>query len=222
MLRKFPGRIATEVAEALGIAPIWHIWQVPGEKLKRGKFPADIYDAYVSREQGLLVQTRNNKGKAEIFSHLDWSPLYKIDAQTFATDDRHLSIRFADPSCQTLMLAMKAENVFTSMQGVAPPRSTKPKFAPRGRYLCAPIASTAEIVQHEGVYEIYFTGIFGTGIRYPLTLLNETTAYFDLARGVDESPPGRALVIYDAKEQLLEVSCMLARRVVFRAVTRAA
>ena len=116
------------------------------------------------------------------------------------------------------MLSMNAENVYTPMQFVAPPQSGKARFAARGPYSCAPIASTAEIVQHDGAYAIYFTGIFGTGTHYPLTLLNETTAWFDLSRGVDESPPGRVLVIYDASENLLELSCMLARRVVFRAV----
>ena len=223
---KFPHHIAKEIAAALGIAPVW---KVPGEKLARGKFPASVDDeyvsacvsayvsTYVSREQGLMVQLRHHKGQAEIFSHLNWSALYRIDAQTFATDDRHLSIRFTDPSCKTLMLAMNAENVYTPMQFVAPPQSGKARFAARGPYSCAPIASTAEIVQHDGAYAIYFTGIFGTGTHYPLTLLNETTAWFDLSRGVDESPPGRVLVIYDASEKLLELSCMLARRMVFRA-----
>ena len=116
------------------------------------------------------------------------------------------------------LMAMNAENVYTPMQFVAPPRSANAKFAAGSRYHCAPITSTAEIVQHDGTYAIYFTGIFGTGTHYPLTLLNETTAWFDLSRGVDESPPGRVLVIYDASENLLELSCMLARRVVFRAV----
>jgi|GEM_PF-217025 len=213
---KFPHQLAKEMAAALGIAPIW---QVPGEKLARGKFPANVHDAYVSREQGLMVQLRHHKGQAEIFLHLAWSPLNCIDAQTFATDDRHLSIRLTDPSCKTLMLALNTDNVYTPMQCVKPPPSDKAQFAARGAYYCAPIASTAEIVKQDDAYAIYFSGIFGTGTLYPLTLLNETTAWFDLSRGVDESPPGRVLVIYDAKEKLLELSCMLARRVVFRAVT---
>ncbi len=227
---KFPHRIANEIADALGIAPIW---QVPGKKQTRGKFPACVHVAYVSREQGLMVQLRNHKGLAEIFLHLDWSPLYRIDAQTFATEDRGLSIRFTDPSCRTLMFAMNAQNVYAPMQCVlsppSPPRAAhaksaaikrfdpKAKFAKPGRYQCAPIKSTAEIAQQDGGYAICFTGIFGTGTHYPLTLLNESTAWFDLSRGVDESPPGRVLVIYDASEKLLELSCMLARRVVFRA-----
>jgi hypothetical protein len=101
---------------------------------------------------------------------------------------------------------------------VAPPQSANAKFAARGRYRCAPIESTAEIVEQNNTAAIYCTGIFGTGIYYPLTLLNETAAWFDLSRAVDESPPGRVLVIYDAKENLLELSCMLARRMVFRVV----
>jgi hypothetical protein len=37
-----------------------------------------------------------------------------------------------------------------------------------------------------------------------------------LLRGVDESPPGRMLVLYDAKTKSIEFSCALARRVTFR------
>ncbi len=247
-LAKFPSQLAKEIAAALGIDPVWH---VPGEKLARGNFPASVQGArasanasantsahmsadmsssmsadvssYISREQGLMVQLRYHEGQPQIFLHLSWSPLYRIDAQTFATDDRHLSIRFMDPSCKTLMLAMNAENFYTPMQAVASKRSANVKFAATtvfakpGHYQCAPIASKAEIVQRDGTYAICFTGIFGTGIHYPLTVLNETTAWFDLSRGVDESPPGRVLVIYHAKEKLLELSCMLARRMVFRA-----
>jgi hypothetical protein len=43
-------------------------------------------------------------------------------------------------------------------------------------------------------------------------------AWFDLSRGVDESPPGRVLVFYDAAANTIELSCELARRMVFRCV----
>ena len=86
----------------------------------------------------------------------------------------------------------------------------------RGRYHCAPLASSLEIVACNAGEEIVFTGIFGTGTRYPLTRLNTHMAWFDISRGVDESPPGRVLVIFDERAELLELSCMLARRMVFR------
>ncbi len=230
----FPRGVAYEVAEALGIAPVWRDVNVKpmanatpraNAKPKAAVIPDNMQGAYVSREQGLLVQLRSyegagHEGGAQIFSHLDWSALFANGHRTFATDDGHLSIRFADEPSKALMLTMSAENVTTPMQLVAPPRTAKVRFAAKGRYHCAPLASTLEIVAHDGAYSMVFTGIFGTGVHYPLTLLNETTAWFDLSRGVDESPPGRVLVIFDAKEKLIELSCMLARRMVFRVAPR--
>ena len=214
--KKYPRAIAAEITEALGIAPVW---RMPGEKLRRANLPNAALGAYVSREQGLLIQLRNHKGQAQIFSHLDWSPLFHTDIPgAFATDDRHLVVRFDKRNHASLLLTMKDENVHTPMQRVVPPRTSNIRFAARGRYHCAPLASTLEIVAHEGGDEIVFTGIFGTGTAFPLTRLNAQTAWFDISRGVDESPPGRVLVIFDAKENLLELSCMLARRMVFRSV----
>ena len=248
---KFPSQVAKEIAAAIGIDPVWHVpgEKLAGGKFPANvhgahasanasgivlgnvsapmstdmssNMPADV-SSYCSREQGLMVQLRYHEGQPQIFLHLSWSSLYRVDAQTFATDDRHLSIRFTDPSCKTLMLAMNAENVCAPMQAVVSKRTANlkvaasTKFAKLGQYQCTPIASKAEIVHRDGTYAIFFSGIFGTGTHYPLTVLNETTAWFDLSRGVDESPPGRVLVIYDAKEKLLELSCMLARRMVFR------
>jgi hypothetical protein len=60
--------------------------------------------------------------------------------------------------------------------------------------------------------------VFGEGVRYTLAVVNAEVAWFDLSRGVDESPPGRMLVRFDDAENALEVSCMLARRVRFRRV----
>jgi len=225
----FPRGVAYEVAEVLGIAPVWRDADVtPGARAKPGVnakpkaavIPDSMQGAYLSREQGLLVQLRNHEGGAQIHSHLDWSTLFTSGPRTFATADGHLSIRFADEPNKALMLTMPAENVTTPMQWVAPPRTVNVRFAATGRYHCAPLASTLEIVAHDGVVSMVFDGIFGTGVHYSLTLLNETTAWFDLARGVDESPPGRVLVMFDAKEKLIELSCMLARRMVFRVAHR--
>jgi len=219
----FPRGVAYEVAEVLGIAPVWRDGNAKlgaKAKSKAAVIPDSMQGAYLSREQGLLVQLRNHEGGAQIHSHLDWSTLFTSGPRTFATADGHLSIRFADQSGKALMLTMPAENVTTPMQWVAPPHTVNARFAATGRYHCAPLASTLEIVAHDGVVSMVFDGIFGTGVHYPLTLLNETTAWFDLSRGVDESPPGRVLVIFDAKEDLIELSCMLARRMVFRVAHR--
>ena len=219
----FPRGVAYEVAEALGVAPIWHETSANAKRRAQPKaavIPDHTQGAYVSREQGLMVQLRNHDGGAQIFSHLDWSVLLAHGSRTYATDDGHLSIQFADESDKTLMLTMPAENVTTPMQLVVPSSAAKTRFAAKGRYHCAPLASTLDIAVHDGATSIGFTGIFGEGVHYPLTLLNATTAYFDLSRGVDESPPGRVLVLFDATENLLELSCMLARRMVFRGVKR--
>ena len=177
--------------------------------------------AYVSREQGLLIQLRNHRGRAEVYSHLSWLPLFQSEeAGTFTTDDRDLAIRFGaglgENTKPSLWLSLGAENVHTKMKHVVAPRVSDERLAAHGRYHCAPLASTLEIVTGEGGEEIVFTGIFGVGTRYPLTRLNAHVAWFDILRGVDESPPGRVLVIVDAKAGLLELSCMLVRRVVFR------
>jgi hypothetical protein len=200
----------------VGVAPIW---RGAGKLPRRAMLPAAADGAYVSREQGLLIQLRNHRGQAQVHSHLDWSPLFHAgEAGTLTTEDGQLAIHFgagATPSL-SLWLTLKAENVHAQMQRIVAPRVPDARFAARGRYHCAPLASTAEIVDGEGGEEIVFTGIFGTGTRYPLTRLDAHTAWFDIARGVDESPPGRVLVIFDAKAGLLELSCMLARRMVFR------
>jgi hypothetical protein len=114
---------------------------------------------------------------------------------------------------------MREENVHTVMQHIKPARPAHGPFKSGGRFHCAPIKSSAEVfVNNQGAAEIAFTGIFGEGVRYPLTVVNEGVAWFDLSRGVDESPPGRVLVVFDPTENKIEVSCMLARRIVFRSV----
>ena len=219
------GSVSMQIARALGVAPVW---RSPGKLPPRAVLPAAAEGAYVSREQGLLVQLRNHRGRAEVYSHLSWSPLFQSEeAGTFTTDDRdlaiHLNERFAaglgENTKPSLWLSLGAENVHTKMQRATVPRAplvSAAFFAAHGRYHCAPLASTLEIIASEGGEEIVFTGIFGTGTRYPLTRLNTHMAWFDISRGVDESPPGRVLLIVDAKAGSLELSCMLARRMVFR------
>ncbi len=212
------GGVAMQLAKALSVAPVW---RGAGKLPPRAVLPAAAEGAYVSREQGLLIQLRNHRGRAEVYSHLSWSPLFQSEeVGTFTSDDRDLAIRFGagfgENTKPSLWLSLGGENVHTKMQRVVAPRVVDARFAARGRYHCAPLASTLEIVAGKSGEEIVFTGIFGTGIRYPLTRLNTQVAWFDISRGVDESPPGRVLVIFDEKAGLLELSCMLARRMVFR------
>lgn len=211
---KYPRGIAYELAKAMGVEPVW---RAPAHKLTRANMSAAALGAYVSREQGLLIQFRNHKGQAQIHSHLDWSALVQAEEpDTFTTEDRHLTIRLWNGTGGTTVLTMKDENIHTPMQHLVAPRSARAHFAARGRYHCAPLASTLEIDAVDGIDEIVFTGIFGSGVHYPLTRLNAHTACVDISRGVDECSPGRVLVIFDAKTKLLELSCALARRMVFR------
>jgi D-aminopeptidase len=207
--------VANEILEALKIAPIWRRGRT---KPTTAKLPRGAAGAYVSREQGLLIQLREDGGEAQVFSHLDWSALCRSErADTLATDDGHLTLHFGQPS--QLTLRMREENVHAVMQHIKPARPAHGPFKSGGRFHCAPIKSSAEVfVNNQGAAEIAFTGIFGEGVRYPLTVVNEGVAWFDLSRGVDESPPGRVLVVFDPTENKIEVSCMLARRIVFRSV----
>ncbi len=61
------GGVALQFAKALGVAPVW---RGPGKLPPRAVLPAAAEDAYVSREQGLLIQLRNHRGRAEVYSHL--------------------------------------------------------------------------------------------------------------------------------------------------------
>ena len=213
--------VALQFAGALGVAPVW---RGAGKLPRRAILPAAAEGAYVSREQGLLIQLRNHGGRAQVHSHLDWSPLFHAEqAGTFTTEDGHIVIRLNEGpdggNTPSLWLTLKGENVHAKMQRIivpGAPRVPEARFAAGGRYQCAPLASTLEIVAGKDGLEIVFTGIFGTGTRYSLSRLNTHVAWFDISRGVDESPPGRVLVIFDAKAGLLELSCMLARRMVFR------
>ncbi len=172
------GAVALQLAKALGVAPVW---RSPGKLPPRAVLPAAAEGAYVSREQGLLIQLRNHRGRAEVYSHLSWSPLFQSEeAGTFTTDDRDLAIRFGtglgESAKASLWLSLGGENVHTKMKHVVAPRVPDAPFAARGRYHCAPLASTLEIGPSEGGEEIVFTGIFGTGTRYPLTRLNTHVA----------------------------------------------
>jgi hypothetical protein len=207
--------VAQEILEALKIPPIWRRGRV---KPVNAKLPRSTAGEWVSQEQGLLIQLREYEGVAEVFSHLDWSALVQgADAQTLATEDGSLQLRFDSPS--QLTITMRDENVHTVMQRIKPAKAASGPFSKGGRFNCAPIKSGVEVFTDDAnpkAVELAFTGIFGEGVRYPLTVVNNEIAWFDLSRGVDESPPGRVLVRFDAAENALEMSCMLARRILFR------
>jgi hypothetical protein len=211
--------VANEILEALKIAPIWRRGRA---KPVKAKLPRGAVGAYVSREQGLLIQLRDDGSEAQVFSHLDWSTLCQGSAtDTVATEDRHLQLRFDAPldSPSQLTLTMRDENVHTVMQHIKPAKPTAGPFKFGGRFTCAPINSSVEVFLDDAKPKqvaLAFTGIFGEGVVYRLTVINNEVAWFDLSRGVDESPPGRVLVVFDAIENAIEVSCMLARRVRFR------
>jgi D-aminopeptidase len=212
---KLPRGVAMEILEALKIPPIWQSTKAPRKRVSLAGAGLNA-GVYVSREQGLMIQLRDHKGAAEVFSHLDWSALCAgEDAKTIATEDGGMKMRVDSPA--ELTLTMRDDNVCTVMQRIKPSRPASGPFKSGGRFICAPIKSSAEVfVNQQGTVELAFTGIFGEGVSYPLTVVCDEVAWFDLSRGVDESPPGRVLVSFDAVNNALELSCMLARRIVFR------
>jgi D-aminopeptidase len=214
---KLPRGVAMEILEALKIPPIWQSTKAPSRRVSLAGAGLSA-GVYVSRDQGLMMQLRDQKGLAEVYSHLDWSSLCAGNSsKTITTEDGSLTLGVDSTSQFTL--SMRDENVHTVMERIKPSRPTSGPFKSGGRFECEPIKSSAEVfVNGQGVVELAFTGVFGEGVRYTLTVVNAEVAWFDLSRGVDESPPGRTLVRYDAAEDAIEVSCMLARRVRFRRV----
>ncbi|MBI3777001.1 MAG: serine hydrolase [Gammaproteobacteria bacterium] len=208
--RKMVRAVANEIVAALGIPPVW---RRTIKKPAPAKLPAGTAGAYISKEQGLLVLLRQGKKGAEMHSFLDWSSLHATgEAGTLATDDGHTRLTFDAAGGVTLF--DKGENVCTPMQRIRKPAGTA--FAPRGTFRCGPTNTTAKIASKAGKLSIAFTGPFGAGDAYALTVLDANTAYFDIARGVDEAPPGRFLLTYDPAGKSIELSATLARRVVFR------
>ncbi len=214
---KLPRGVAMEILEALKIPPIWQATKAPRKRVSLAGAGLSA-GVYVSRDQGLMMQLRDHKGLAEVYSHLDWSSLCAgKNAKTITTEDGSLTLGVESSSQFTL--TMRDENLHTVMVRIKPSRPTSGPFKSGGRFECAPIKSGADIlVSERGEVEVAFAGVFGEGVRYMLNVVDSEVAWFDLSRGVDESPPGRMLVRFDATEDAIEVSCMLARRVRFRRV----
>ncbi|MBL8514163.1 MAG: serine hydrolase [Betaproteobacteria bacterium] len=205
-----PKDVATDVAKIMGAAPIWD-----GGTRKRARI-ADLphRGTYVNVEQGMVVALgpeTEGKPAASLTQFGDAAPLFHAASGAFETEDRRTSIRFLSDG--HLLLTALDHNVTAVLERV---EENKRPFAARGVFSCAPLGSAATIESRGEPTSIAFDGVFGKGIHYPLHALNERLAWFDIPRGVDESPPGRVLVVFDKRAGTLELSCGLARRVVFR------
>jgi D-aminopeptidase len=240
--------VAMQVAEALGIAPVGRPRFAEAPQPSRAnptqRHPAAA-GVYVSREQGLLVELGSSNetkrgprgakkaatGVPWLYSHLDRMSLLPLASRPgaphgalFATEDGHLSVRVMENAADAgdgpapIWLDMREENIHVPLELAVQQKALKGPFAVGGRYRCAPIESELDIQFNDGEFSLGFVGIFGMGVRYALSVVNERVAWFDLMRGVDESPPGRVLVYWDSTENVLELSCALARRIVFRAI----
>jgi D-aminopeptidase len=220
---KFTRAVAYEIAEAMGIAPLWP---------SRPRAVSQIKGWFVSPEQGILLQLdcdRDEHGKGQPDAPLraqvqgGWSPLMTTSHEnTFATQDQQMVIRVE--SEDKLWLTITDANVHTLMSRVIVDagEETPSQFAATGNYVCAPLGSTLRFIRQaqssgsDSVVQVVLSGIFGEGVQHKLNILSATTAWFDIARGVDESPPGRVLVLVDRKANTVELSTTLARRIVFR------
>lgn len=205
-----PKEVATDIAQLAGAAPIWA--DAKRQRVAVKELPH--HGTYVSLQQGLLAKLgaeAEGGSKASLWQFGDASPLFHADNGAFETEDKRTRVHFL--SGGRLLLHAVDHNVAAILDSVAHPDR---EFAAHGRFSCKPLDSEAALSSANGHATIGFTGPFGAGIRYPLYSLNEQFAWFDIPRGVDESPPGRVLVRHDSKARTIELSCGLARRVVFR------
>lgn len=227
---QFPHAIANEVARAMQIAPLTlssrSMPPLPRRNVNASTPPLGWF---VSREQGMLLQLDMADG--QLHAHVQGSAvaLYASHATHKASDtnawqslDANLQLQMMAPD--TALITLRDANVVAALTRIgdissspASRSSSASSFSPRGTFVCAPLASALHIDGSAPDVHIHFTGIFGDGVGYPLHILDANTVWFAIARGVDEAPPGRVLVIFDAHNRALELSCPLARRMVFRA-----
>ncbi|MBL8519667.1 MAG: serine hydrolase [Betaproteobacteria bacterium] len=205
-----PRDVATDLARIVGARPIW-----AGAARRRAQL-MDLphHGSYVSVEQGMVVALEaesEGKAAASLRQFGDASPLFHTAGGTFETEDRRTTLQFLDGG--RLLLRAIDHNVAAVFERVA---DAKRPFGARGAFACKPLDSIVAITPGQGGATISFSGPFGAGIHHPLHTLDERYAWFDIPRGVDESPPGRVLVVHDRTAGTLELSCGLARRVVFR------
>jgi D-aminopeptidase len=217
---RMPRGVAYAIADALGVAPVWRdvrsVRRIPKSLPTQGWF--------VSREQGMLLQLEVRAGQAQAQVHLqsDWITVFarNDEPSVLTSEDKHLKVTIKDAGSLNVQLA--DANVLVPLSRVAllkisaAQRAKLESFPRSGSYRCAPLASTFTLEREGDDTTLRFDGIFGAGICYPLHVIAPDVAWFEIARGVDESPPGRVLVIYDREAKLFELSCPLARRMVFR------
>ncbi len=220
----FPSRVAYAAAKALGIKPVWQTAATKKRAVARVASPG----WYCSIEQGLLMQLRNPPSGAVANFQRDADKLFAGDqAHVVESDDQYL--RIIQTKRTQLVTSFEEANMHALMQRCAPGQAntpdkpisaskklTKPACFASGSYQCAPIDTTLVLAATAKGTTIQFSGPFGKGEVYPVEVINTTTAYFEISRGVDETPPGRMLIVFDAAAKSLEISGALARRVVFR------
>lgn len=205
-----PKDVATDIARTMGAAPIWE-----GASRRRARVKDLPHrGSFVSVEQGMVLRVdAESEGDTHacLWQFADASPLFHAADGAFETEDRRTAIQFL--SGGKLLLRSFDHNMAAIFEAV--PAGKRP-FGADGKFVCAALGSEATISMRGAQPTVVFNGLFGSGIQYPLQSLSERFAWFDIPRGVDESPPGRVLVVHDKRAGTIELSCGLARRVVFR------
>jgi D-aminopeptidase len=206
-----PRGVLSALEKVLSIPPPWpsHSRDTHSASLQRG-----ACGTFVSREQGILVQIDGADAAPTLSVSGMRSPLTP-HGDMWVDDENDASVMWE--SRDVLRLHLREANVHTRCMRVDSDGAAG--FDAAGRWACGPVAATAQIDRHRnGAFTIHFSGPCGEGRgeSYPLHLLDAHTAWFEIARGVDESPPGQVLLIHDADAGTIELSASLARRIVFR------
>lgn len=205
-----PKDVATDIARIMGVEPIWQ--GAPRRRVRLKDLPHR--GSFVSTEQGMVVcidAESESSANASLWQFGDASPLFHADSGAFETEDRRTSVQFLIGG--KLLLRAHDHNMAALFDAVAADQRT---FGAKGAFTCDALGAVADIVPGTAHATVVFRGPFGDGIHYPLNALNQRLAWFDIPRGVDESPPGRVLLVHDKTAGTIELSCGLARRVVFR------
>jgi D-aminopeptidase len=203
-----PRAVATDVARLLGAPPLWES-AAPRRRAPAASVPGGFY---FSREQGLLLELDADDEGALLRVFGDAVPLFACGDGAFESEDQRASLRVLSPG--VLQLRQFDHHVLAVLHAIeARPGA---RFGARGEFRQRALGARLRIGSAAGAPAIAFDGIFGAGPEYALNELSSTHAWFEIPRGVDEMPPGRCVLFHDAASGALELSCGLARRVVFR------